>query len=108
MKRGQDTEDGSVFLILPMFAGGWNRGLRMSGNPGEQRAKQAYPCRKKGRRNMKLAANYGVYREKSERNPHVASLEFLHKAGFESMDINLHGAIVPGHYLGGDNWRREI
>ena len=57
---------------------------------------------------MKLTANFGMYREKSNRNPHIASLEFLHKAGFEGMDINLHGAIVPGNYLAGDDWQRGI
>ena len=57
---------------------------------------------------MKLTANFGVYRVKSDRNPYAASLEFLHKVGFEGMDINLHGAIVPGNYLGGEDWKKGI
>lgn len=57
---------------------------------------------------MRLTANSGVYRLKSDKNEHIASLEYLHNAGFAGMDINLHGAIVPGRYLAGDEWKEGI
>lgn len=56
---------------------------------------------------MRLTANSGVYRIRSDKNEHIASLEYLHHAGFAGMDINLHGAIIPGSYLAGDGWKGE-
>lgn len=57
---------------------------------------------------MKLTANSAIYREKGERNPHVASLEYFHRSGFDGMDVNLGGALLPGHYLSREDWERGI
>lgn len=57
---------------------------------------------------MKLTASYGAYSVKTGPNPFVDALEFLSRSGFDGMDINLHGTIVPGHYLNKDDWQTCI